>query len=229
MKYQNVKQGKFINRPNRFLANIEIDGEMTVCHVKNTGRLRELLYPGAEVFLEESKNPNRKTGYDVIGAKKGAEFVNVDSQAPNRVVLEWLRQTDLLGDIVEIKPEKTYGNSRFDFYIRTAEKEIYMEVKGVTLEIDGSARFPDAPTERGVKHIRELIACRQEGYEAYILFVIQMKGIHCFMPNDETHPAFGAALREAAAKGVHILAWDCAVSPDELRMDAPVAVILDGE
>lgn len=224
MNYSNMRTGKFIARPNRFIALVEIDGCVETCHVKNTGRCRELLLPGATVFIQEADNPSRKTKYSVIGVKKGERLINMDSQAPNKAVFEWLLKGGLFGDITYLKAEKTYGNSRFDFYIETAEEKIYMEVKGVTLEENGIVKFPDAPTERGVKHIRELCRCGREGFEAYLLFVIQMKGVKCFKPNDATDPEFGKALREAAKLGVHILAVDCEVTEDrmEIREEVPV-------
>lgn len=241
MKYSEIITGKFIARPNRFIAHVEIDGETQVCHVKNTGRCRELLIPGATVFLEVAKNPQRKTKYDLVGVLKekgnGVSnrnfagdsnnlMVNMDSQAPNIAVGEWLRAGNLFPEATFIKGEKTYKNSRFDFYIETPERKIFLEVKGVTLENDGVVSFPDAPTERGVKHIEELISCIQDGYEAYILFVIQMKGVKHFEPNDEHHAAFGDALRKAAGAGVRILAYDCIVTEDEMVLDVPVDVVL---
>lgn len=227
MKYENIVTGTFVERPNRFIAHVEIDGVVEVCHVKNTGRCRELLTPGAKVFLEVAKNPERKTKYDLVGVKKGDLMINMDSQAPNIVVGEWLRSGGLFPEVTFVKPEKKYGNSRFDFYIETPEKKIFMEVKGVTLEEQGVVRFPDAPTERGIKHMEELISCMQEGYEAYILFVIQMKQVKYFEPNDTTHKAFGDVLRKAATAGVHVLAYDCQVSETEMWIDEPVRVMLD--
>ena len=222
MKYDNIVIGRFVSRPNRFIANVEIDGQIHVCHVKNTGRCRELLTPRAVVFLEEAKNPDRKTRYDLVGVKKGELMVNMDSQAPNIAVGEWLRAGNLFPDATLIKSEKTYKNSRFDFYVETPSRKVFLEVKGVTLEEEGVVRFPDAPTERGVKHIEELISCIQDGYEAYILFVIQMKGMKYFEPNDKTHGAFGDALRRAAKAGVKVLAYDCLVTEDEMTLSEPV-------
>lgn len=226
MKYNKVKTGIFKSRPNRFIAYVEMDGEVKTCHVKNTGRCKELLIPGVTVYLEEQDNPKRKTKYDLIGVQKGNRMINMDSQAPNKVVYEWIMSGGLFSDIKLIKTEKTYGNSRFDLYVETENKQIYIEVKGVTLEEDGIVRFPDAPTERGVKHVRELIACVEEGYEAYIIFVIQMKDVTYFEPNNVTHPAFGEALKEAEEKGVHILAMDCDVEFDQLNVRKNVKVKL---
>lgn len=226
MKYNKVKTGIFKSRPNRFIAYVEMDGEVKTCHVKNTGRCKELLIPGVTVYLEEQDNPKRKTKYDLIGVQKGNRLINMDSQAPNKVVYEWIMLGGLFPDIKLIKTEKTYGNSRFDLYVETENKQIYIEVKGVTLEEDGIVRFPDAPTERGVKHVRELIACVEEGYEAYIIFVIQMKDVTYFEPNNVTHPAFGEALKEAEEKGVHILAMDCDVEFDQLNVRKNVKVKL---
>ncbi len=226
MKYHNIIEGTFISRPNRFIANVEAAGQVQVCHVKNTGRCRELLVPGCRVYLETADNPNRKTKYDLIAVKKGNLLINMDSQAPNKAAGEWLEKRILYPDLKVLKPEVKYDNSRFDFYIEAGERKIFLEVKGVTLEEGGIARFPDAPTERGVKHIRELMACMKEGYEPVILFVIQMKGIRRFMPNDETHKAFGDTLREAREKGVRILAYDCLVTEDSMEIRDPVPVVL---
>ncbi|MCI8730845.1 MAG: DNA/RNA nuclease SfsA [Lachnospiraceae bacterium] len=226
MRYTNVSRCKFLERPNRFLARVEMEGQEVLCHVKNTGRCRELLNPGAVVYLQKSDNPNRKTGYDLIAVEKGEMLINMDSQIPNYVAAEWLRKGSLFPEGANIQMEKRYGNSRFDIYAEAGERKAFLEVKGVTLEVEGQARFPDAPTERGVKHVRELMGCVQEGYEAYLLFVIQMTGIQSFAPNWDTHPAFGSALQEAARAGVQILAYDCQVRPDEIVLDQPVPVLL---
>ncbi len=226
MKYERIKKAAFLSRQNRFVAHVMSEGQEVICHVKNTGRCRELLIPGAEVFIQESDNPNRKTRYDLIGVKKGNLLINMDSQAPNQVVKEWLSEGNLFGQESKIRPEKKYGNSRFDFYVEAGERKAFIEVKGVTLEENGVARFPDAPTERGIKHIEELISCMEEGYEAYMIFVIQMKGIHLFEPNDGTHAAFGEALRKAWRAGVQVLAYDCTVTEDTLALDLPVPVHL---
>ena len=205
MHYENMEPAVFLSRPNRFVAYVEQAGKQEICHVKNTGRCRELLIPGAELYVQRSDNPARKTALDLISVKKGAQWVNMDSQAPNKAAAEWLKNGGLGRKEILVRPEYKYENSRFDFYLETEGRKAFMEVKGVTLEEDGTARFPDAPTERGVKHIRELMRCLDDGYEAYILFVIQMKGVHAFEPNDRTHPAFGETLREDDGKGVRIL------------------------
>ena len=226
MRYTNVSRGRFLERPNRFLARVEMEGQEVLCHVKNTGRCRELLNPGAVVYLQKSDNPNRKTGYDLIAVEKGEMLINMDSQIPNYVAAEWLRKGRLFPEDANIQMERRYGNSRFDIYAEAGDRKAFLEVKGVTLEVEGQARFPGAPTERGVKHVRELMGCVQDGYEAYLLFVIQMTGIQSFAPNWDTHPAFGSALQEAAQAGVQILAYDCQVRPDEIVLDQPVPVLL---
>ncbi len=226
MNYDNMLAGIFCSRPNRFIAFVKIEDQVQTCHVKNTGRCRELLIPGAVVYVQKSDNPARKTKYSVIGVKKGKRIINIDSQAPNRAVSEWLLKGGLLNDITLLKSEKTYGSSRFDFYIETRKEKIYMEVKGVTLEDNGIVLFPDAPTERGVKHIKELCRCRQEGFLAYLIFVVQMKDVLYFKPNDFTDPEFGEALREAAELGVHILAVDCEVTMNGMEIRDEVPVIL---
>lgn len=227
MKYERVEQGIFQRRPNRFIAHVEVNGQEEVCHVKNTGRCRELLVPGALVFLEKSNNPNRKTKYDLIAVQKGKRLINMDSQIPNTVVEEWLKEGNLFGKSACVKREVTYGNSRFDLYIESGERKIFMEVKGVTLEENGIVRFPDAPTQRGVKHIRELEKCVKDGYEAYIMFVIQMENAVYFEPNYQTHPEFAEALKEAQKEGVHILAYDCIVRKDLINLAKPVRVYLE--
>ena len=226
MEYQHIKQGYFLNRPNRFIAHVELDGEEVVCHVKNTGRCRELLTPRAVVYLEESDNSNRKTRYDLIGVEKGARKINMDSQAPNQVFGEWARGGGFRSDLRKLQSETTYGNSRFDFYWESSEKRGFVEVKGVTLEEDGVVLFPDAPTQRGIKHLEELVAAKVAGYDAAVCFVIQMEGVKCFRPNDRTHPEFGAALRKAAQAGVEILAVDCTVERDSLQIRGRVPVEL---
>ncbi|MCH5199666.1 MAG: DNA/RNA nuclease SfsA [Oscillospiraceae bacterium] len=224
MKYDNTVSGIFISRPNRFIAHVNINGEVHVCHVKNTGRCRELLTEGATVYLQKASNPSRKTGYDLIAVQKGDLLINMDSAAPNKAAAEYLRKH--FGDKALIKPEKTYGASRIDFYVETAAEKWLIEVKGVTLEEQGRALFPDAPTQRGVKHINELIKATKEGYKTCILFIIQMKGITSFSPNDATHPAFGEALRQAAKQGVQIKAIDCIVTPDAMTPDKEVPIKL---
>ena len=233
MKYANTTTGTFLSRPNRFLAHVEIDGVDMLCHVKNTGRCRELLQPGARLILQHHENPARRTAYSVIGVYKGDVLVNMDSQAPNQAAYEWsMAGADgLFGTVVTVRREKTYGNSRFDLYLETADEDgvihrIFIEVKGVTLEQDGVARFPDAPTERGVKHVDELASCLQDGYEAAILFVVQMKGIHHWEPNWATHAAFGEALCRAQEAGVRLLAYDCLVTEDSMTLDRPLAILL---
>ena len=226
MEYQHIKQGYFLNRPNRFIAHVELDGEEVVCHVKNTGRCRELLTPRAVVYLEESDNSNRKTRYDLIGVEKGERKINMDSQAPNQVFGEWARGGGFRSDLRKLQSETTYGNSRFDFYWESSEKRGFVEVKGVTLEEDGVVLFPDAPTQRGIKHLEELVAAKVAGYDAAVCFVIQMEGVKCFRPNDRTHPEFGAALRKAAQAGVEILAVDCTVERDSLQIRGRVPVEL---
>ena len=227
MRYSHIRRGEFLRRPNRFIAHVLLDGEEVICHVKNTGRLKELLLPGATVFLEESDNPARKTRFDLVGVLRDEDVVNIDSQAPNQAVGEWLKKGGLFEDVSYVKAEARYGDSRFDFYVESASgRKAFLEVKGVTLLQEGIARFPDAPTTRGVKHIGELVKCKEDGYEAYILFLLEMKGSRWMEPNDATHPAFGQALREAAAKGVQVLAYDCIVMPESLEVDKKVEVRL---
>lgn len=224
LKYQHILPGIFQARPNRFIAHVEIGGELCVCHVKNTGRCRELLLDGAKVYVEESSNPARKTKYDLIAVEKGGLLINMDSQAPNRVAAEYLPR--LLPGLTLLRPETRYGSSRFDFYAEAANERWFVEVKGVTLEENGVALFPDAPTQRGVKHLLELCRCMEEGFRACILFVIQMKGPAYFTPNIRTHPEFADALRQAASCGVRLEAVDCLVTPDSLTADAPVEIRL---
>lgn len=226
MQYQTVKKGIFLARPNRFIAHVEVDGATQVVHVKNTGRCRELLVPGASVYLEQSANPARKTKYDLIAVEKGELLINMDAQAPNQVFREWAEQGGFLPGLTKLRPETTWGSSRFDFYWEAGDRRGFVEVKGVTLEENGHARFPDAPTERGVKHLEELIRCQGEGYEAAVCFVLQMEGMKDFAPNDSTHPAFGQALRKAAQAGVQILARTCRVTPETLTIAEPVPVCL---
>ena len=197
MKYERIEIGRFIERPNRFIAYVEIAGKKETVHVKNTGRCAELLTPNASVYVQRAENPDRKTQWDLIGVKKGKRMINMDSQIPNKVVEEWIKQGNLFPDAIVIRPEKTYRKSRFDLYVEEGDRKIFVEVKGVTLEENGIVKFPDAPTERGIKHIEELCEATKEGYEAYIFFVIQMKGVRYFTPNMETQPAFGEALKRA--------------------------------
>ena len=224
MQYGEVVSGVFISRPNRFIAHIDVAGEPVVCHVKNTGRCRELLLPGAKVWLERGTNPKRKTAYDLIAVQKGDKLINMDAQAPNKVFAEWAAQFE--PKLQSLRGEFTYGQSRLDFCITTEEGLHLVEVKGVTLEEDGHTRFPDAPTERGIKHLHELIRAVEEGHRASAVFVIQMEDVTDFAPNDMTHPAFGAALRQAAAAGVQIVAVNCRVAPDKLEILDRIPVIL---
>lgn len=248
MTYEHIVAGTFISRPNRFIAHVETGNRTVVCHVKNTGRCRELLIPGVTVILEfhpDAVLSGRKTEYDLIGVYKNGLLINMDSQAPNKAAWEWLvslgggQYTEKnhypLGSYVpfDIRREATHGDSRFDlaFSLRNRDTKAvspaFMEVKGVTLEENGLALFPDAPAKRGIKHLKGLIRAHEEGYEAYVLFVIQMKGILGFTPNDITHPAFGETLRQAREAGVHVLAYDCLVNPDTMTVDSPVKVMLD--
>jgi sugar fermentation stimulation protein A len=228
MKCDEVTPARFLRRPNRFIAVVETEaGEETV-HVKNTGRCRELLIPESTVWLSAASG-ERKTKYDLVAVEKQRQgqsplLINMDSQAPNEAVAEWLPRSGWFSSEAVIYREKRYGDSRFDFYVEEGRRKAFIEVKGVTLEQDGIARFPDAPTLRGVKHVGELMDCVSRGYEAYILFVIQMKGVRLFCPNDDTHPRFGDVLREAAASGVHVSAVDCVVTPDTMVADAFVPV-----
>lgn len=223
MKYKNIVKGKFISRPNRFIAKVTIDGAEHTVHVKNTGRCKELLVPGAEIYLEYSDNPARKTAYDLIAVQKGERLINMDSQAPNTAFVEWA-QEHYPGAV--IRRETTYKDSRFDCYIEHGEDRIFTEVKGVTLENAGHVRFPDAPTERGIKHINGLIDAVKNGYKAQVFFVIQMEDVHSFSPNYETHPRFGRALKNARDAGVDILAYSCKITPDSMTIDKTVPVIL---
>lgn len=286
MKYQNIREGHFISRPNRFIAKIDIDGQEEVVHVKNTGRCAELLVPGAKVYVQDSqpkaselvladgrtsdseqlqkemqvdvsakstnKGKTRKTRWDLIAVRKGDRLINMDSQVPNKIVKEWLEQgrfvqgslrknsseednserenwnlSNLVGEITKIQPEYTYGQSRIDLYVEAGERKILIEVKGVTLEENGIVRFPDAPSERAVKHVHELKEAIKEGYECYVFFVIQMSGVRYFTPNMDTHPEFGEALQEATEAGVHVVAYDCLVGEDEIQIQNSVPVVLD--
>ena len=226
MQYHGVTEAVFIDRPNRFIANVETADGIQRVHVKNTGRCRELLVPGVTVYLEEGTNQNRKTKYDLIAVNKAGRLINMDAQAPNRLFAEWAANGGFLADIESIRSEYTYGASRLDFCLQTAEGLHLVEVKGVTLEEDGVARFPDAPTERGVKHIRELQRAVESGLKATICFVVQMEGVHHVEPNDATHPEFGAALREAAACGVNVIACDCSVEADSVVIRGRIPVHL---
>ena len=224
MEYkETMVQGKFLSRPNRFIAHIQIDGKEEICHVKNTGRCKELLQPGAAVYCADCFSPTRKTRYDLIAVQKGDRLINMDSQAPNAAAGQWLRQGGL-GSIENIKPETTFGDSRFDFSFIKDGRLCFLEVKGVTLEHDGVCAFPDAPTVRGAKHLRELTRLCKEGYGAYVLFVIQMQDVKLLHPNDNTDPEFGKALREAKKAGVQVLAYDCTVTPNTMDIRNAVEV-----
>lgn len=229
MKYHNIKKGVFLKRPNRFIAYVEIDGQKETVHVKNTGWCGELLTDRAVVYLEKSDNPNRSTAYDLVAVEKNGRIINMDSQAPNRAVGEWLEKGGLSTDLILVRPETKFGNSRFDFYVETADKKIFIEVKGVTLEQDNVVLFPDAPSERALKHVSELMAAKEKGYEVYVLFVVQMENVKYFTPNRATQPAFAEALLQAQEAGVHILAYDCVVTPDSMEIQNPVEVKLKGE
>jgi len=227
MIYENIEPAVFIDRPNRFIANIEIGGRPEICHVKNTGRCRELLLPGAKVLVQRKESPNRKTGYDLISVWKGDRLVNIDSAAPNKVFAEWVRAGGLFGNLTLLRPEARFGNSRFDFYLEADGRRVFAEVKGVTLEENGVVRFPDAPTERGVKHLRELVSCVKAGYDAWAVFIVQMKDVSYFEPNWETHPAFGVVLRAAERAGVNLLALDCHVTETGITAADPVPIVTD--
>jgi sugar fermentation stimulation protein A len=225
MIYCNMIPGTFLARPNRFIAHVEIEGQTEIVHVKNTGRCRELLPAGAEVWCQKSDNPSRKTKYDLITVRKGHRLINMDSQAPNIAAREWLLSGGL-GPVEDVRPETKHGDSRFDFSFSLKGKKCFLEVKGVTLENEGICAFPDAPTERGAKHLRGLQKCAEEGFGAYVLFVIQMSDVVHLHPNDVTDPAFGKALREAAAAGVQVLAVDCTVTENTMNIANYVPVVL---
>ena len=225
MRYDSMVPGVFLSRPNRFIAHVRIRGREEICHVKNTGRCRELLIPGTTVWCRESDDPKRKTRFDLIGVQKGHRLINMDSQAPNAAAREWLLAGGL-GELRLLRPETVHEDSRFDFSFVLEGRQCFLEVKGVTLETDGICAFPDAPTERGVKHLRGLARAAREGYGAYVLFVIQMEDVKHLQPNDATDPAFGQALRQAAEAGVQILAMDCRVTEDTMTIREPVPVKL---
>ena len=228
MRYTNIMAGKFLARPNRFIAHVEIAGLEEIVHVKNTGRCKELLLPGATVYVQHFPEGKRKTKYDLIAVEKQNLLINMDSQAPNKVVQEWLMEQEPFGKITYLKPECKHGDSRFDFYLETEAKKMFIEVKGVTLEEKGVVMFPDAPTERGVKHVQELCHCLEQGYEAAIIFVVQMSGSRYFTPNRRTHAAFATALEQAAASGVQLMALTCAVTPDSLIINGTLPIHLAG-
>ncbi|MBR3978180.1 MAG: DNA/RNA nuclease SfsA [Oscillospiraceae bacterium] len=225
MKYSHMVAGRFLARPNRFIAHVEIGGNTEICHVKNTGRCRELLQPGAEVFCQVAQNPARKTKFDLIAVRKGKRLINIDSQAPNTAAGEWLKGGGL-GELKDLKAETFHGDSRFDFSFEKDGKTCFLEVKGVTLESDGICAFPDAPTTRGVKHLQGLTKAVREGFGAYVLFVVQMADVTYLHPNDSTDPAFGGALREASAAGVQVLAVDCQVTENSMEIGKAVPVRL---
>ena len=226
MIYENILPAIFVDRPNRFIAHVELNGRLEVCHVKNTGRCRELLIPGCRVYVQHQPSPTRKTAYDLIAVEKGERLLNMDANAPNRVFNEYVRAGRFLREWSVIRPETTHGDSRFDFYLESPGHRLFAEVKGVTLEDDGVMRFPDAPTERGVKHLEGLARCVQEGYEAWAVFVIQTEDVRWMEPNRRTHPAFADAMRQAAQAGVHLLALDCHTEPDRLEIRRPVEIRL---
>lgn len=226
MIYNNIYKAVFVARPNRFIAKVLLNGEEVIVHVKNTGRCKELLVPGCIVYLEHFDLPTRKTKYDLVAVEKGNLLINMDSQAPNKVVGEWLLDKEPFGKIVTLKPEYTYGKSRFDFYMELENKKMFIEVKGVTLEENGIVLFPDAPTERGLKHIEELRNATQDGYACAIIFVVQMQGVRYFTPNRKTQPAFADALIEAQKEGVQIFAFDCCVDKSRLQICEQVKVVL---
>jgi len=222
MRYASVRRGVFISRPNRFIAKVMVDGKEETVHVKNTGRCREILVPGTEAVLSESSNPERRTRYDLIAAYKGNLLINIDSQAPNQAFGEFIPVSGLFGEHPVIHPEFTHGDSRFDFYIESGDRKCFAEVKGVTLESDGVCRFPDAPTERGLKHIRGLMDALDEGYECFIVFIVQMEGMRMFTPNYDTHEEFGTVLEEAYRKGVGILVYGCDVTDDTMTVGTQI-------
>lgn len=226
MHYEDMEPAVFLERPNRFIAYVETARGREICHVKNTGRCRELLVPGAQVYVQRNHNPARKTPLDLITVRKGERLINMDSQVPNRVAAQWVRESGFVSPEAVVKQEKTWGNSRFDLYMEDGNRKIFMEVKGVTLEEDGVVRFPDAPTERGVKHLKELMAACAHGYEAAVLFVIQMEHVRYLEPNDRTHAAFGETLRQAAAAGVQVMAIDCHIETDGIEPGNRVEVLL---
>ncbi len=226
MKYHKIEKGIFLERANRFIGYVELAGRRETVHVKNTGRCKELLLQNAAVYLEKSGRPDRKTAYDLVAVEKGGRLINMDSQAPNKAVEEWLLKKQLFPDLSLLRPETKYKNSRFDFYAEAGDKKIFIEVKGVTLEQDNVVLFPDAPSERAKKHVEELVSARQEGYEAYVIFVVQMQGVDYFTPNRSTQPQFAEALLQAQEAGVHILAYDCLVTADSMEVHEPVEVRL---
>lgn len=228
MQYDNIRRGQFISRPNRFIANILVNGKEEICHVKNTGRCTELLVPGAIIFVREVKNDRRRTKFDLVSVFKGERLVNIDSQIPNNIFREWIESNNYFPGLSLVKPEYKYRNSRLDYYLEAGDQKIMVEIKGVTLEKDGAAFFPDAPTERGIKHINDLCHAITEGYEAYLIFIIQMKNVLYFAPNRETHPAFADAVLRSVDMGVQLLALDCDVTADSITVGNYVKVKAEG-
>lgn len=226
MQYQNIVPGRFVDRPNRFIAHVEINGQVQTVHVKNTGRCKELLVPGATVYLEGNDDPNRKTAWDLVAVQKGERLINMDSQAPNRLFSEWVHGGNFLPNVTLVRSETRFGDSRLDFYMEADGKKHFVEVKGVTLEEGGIVRFPDAPTLRGVKHLEELIRAHEQGYESWVCFVVQMPDVKWFEPNDRTHPQFGQTLRRAHSAGVHVLAVDCETAPGRVIICGEIPVHL---
>ena len=226
MRYRNIEEAVFLDRPNRFIAHVELEGKVETVHVKNTGRCRELLIPGATVYLERSENPLRKTAWDLVAVRKGERLINMDSQAPNKVFGEFALSGGFVPGVTSLWPEYTYGDSRLDFALQTEQGFHLVEVKGVTLEVEGAVYFPDAPTERGVKHLRELTRAAAAGIDASAVFVVQMEEVSHMSPNDVTHPEFGQALREARAAGVNVRAFACKVTPDSLTIHREIPVTL---
>lgn len=226
MKYENIRKGIFIERINRFIAHVLIDGKTEVCHVKNTGRCKEILIEGCEVYVEEFNSDKRKTKFDLISVYKGDRLINIDSQVPNKMFYEWVNKGNLFEDLKKIKPEVFYKNSRFDFYVEYSNKKAFVEVKGVTLEKDGVVLFPDAQTSRGVKHLNELILAKNEGFEAYIVFIIQMDNVKYFTPNYEMHKEFGEMLIKCKENGVNTIALNSDVYPDEIYIKEKIHINL---
>ncbi len=227
MNYTDIHEGVFLSRPNRFIAQVALHGKEETCHVKNTGRCKEILIPGTKVFLEKAQNPNRKTAYDLVAAYKGSTLINIDSQAPNKAFESYIAQGKFLPNLSQYKREVTFGHSRFDFWLKEDKgQEHFIEVKGVTLEKQGVALFPDAPTQRGIKHLQTLIEAKEQGYQSHLVFIIQLKGVRHFIPNNETHPAFGKTLKLAKEQGVHLHGIDCIITPNTMVLDQPIPILL---
>ena len=222
MRYGKTVRGVFVSRPNRFVARVEINGTIETVHVKNTGRCREILVPGATVVLEDSGNPDRRTRYDLIAAYKNGMLINIDSQAPNKAFSEFIPRSGIFGEDPQVFPEHAHGDSRFDFYIESGERRIFVEVKGITKEIDGVCMFPDAPTNRGLKHVMGLESALSEGFEAYVVLIVQMKGMREFVPDYAIHEEFGRELEKAESEGVGVLVYVCVVTEDSMVVDSPL-------